>query len=364
MDMTRINAIHGWAALLLIGVILFGCEHRISQGEFLSRYPSAGLDLPQTKSAEVSPELQATIDRSLATYTLGPDDVLAVVVTVSAETAGPLPVQARVDSEGNVELPMVGAVNVGGLTLGQAEKTIQKTYVPDFHRQATVHIELVEPALTKVLVVGAVVAPGLVELRHNECNLLYSTVRAGGMTQASSGMVTLQRLRGGTAETFDLSDPDGLRKALEIEPLQQGDMVTVAAAKPNAIFVGGLVNLVSPQAYPSGTQITVLQALAAAGGLRTDIIPTEATLVRRIDGEDVFVKLDLQRIETGKDENLQLAGGDILWVPHTAWTRLHEVFNNTVYIRAGATYNAGYSDLGAKYHGDLKNRDSTSLIIP
>lgn len=341
------------------------CEHRISQVEFLQRYPHAGPGTSPNRSPAVSDETRAAIERAMSPYALGPGDVLAIIITVAGQNEGPPLIQTRVDDNGRIELPLIGELEVAGLTLGQAEKAIKQAYVPDYHRQALVHMELTESALTQVLVTGAVVAPGLVELRRNERNLLYSTARAGGMTQASSGVVMLQRLRdGGPAQTFDLSDTAELRAALELPPLNQGDIVTVAAAEPNTVFVGGLVNLTSPQQYPPGTEVTVLQAIAAAGGLRTDLIPVEATLVRRIDGEEVFVKLNLDRISRGEDPNLQLAAGDILWVPHTPWTRLHQFFNETVYLSAGATYNVGYSTVGADYHHDLQQNNTSTLVVP
>jgi polysaccharide export outer membrane protein len=349
---------------LCVLFLTVGCEHRISQTQFIQNYPQAGVK-PKPQATQLSPQLQAALDRAMGKYRVGPDDVLTVVVTTSGEAMGPPEVQTRVGPDGQIELPMVGKLDVGGMSLAEAEAAIRDAYVPDYHQQAVVHVEVLQPALTKVLVTGAVVAPGLVELRNNERNLLYSAARAGGLTQASSGVVTVQRLRSGDPpQTFNLTDPADLRRALEQPPLEQGDVITIAAATPNTIFVGGLVNTVSPQVYPPGTDVTVLQAIAAAGGLRNDLYPVEATLIRRIDGEDVFVKLDLDGIARGKAENITLAGGDILWVPHTVWTKLHEIFNNTVYVRAGATFNAGYNVVGADYHHDLKNNDAQTLIVP
>ena len=143
-------------------------------------------------------------------------------------------------------------------------------------------------------------------------------------------------------------------------------MVAVEAANPNTVFVGGLVMAPSPQAYPPGTQVSVLQALAAAGGLRTDVIPREATLIRHMpNGKDVHVKLDLNRLGTGKDPNIQLAAGDILWVPHTIETRVQEWISRNIYFRAGADVRATYNVIGTKdfLHGYRGGQQGTSLLI-
>jgi hypothetical protein len=127
-------------------------------------------------------------------------------------------------------------------------------------------------------------------------------------------------------------------------------MVNVEAATPNVVFVGGLVMAPRPQPYPQGVKITVLQALAASGGLRTDVTPLEGTLIRRMpDGRDVQVKLDWDRITTGKDPNITLAAGDVLWVPHTLSTRAEDWINRNVFFRVGYTATGSYNATALDY---------------
>ena len=133
-----------------------------------------------------------------------------------------------------------------------------------------------------------------------------------------------------------------------MDPLEAGDLVHVHAAPPNTIFVGGLVQVVGPQTYPAGTPVSILQAIAAAGGLRTDVAPREGTLIRRyVEGADLHVKLDLNRLACGRDPNIGLAPGDILWVPHTWDTRIQEFISRNIFFRAGVT--ASYNITGREY---------------
>ena len=179
--------------------------------------------------------------------------------------------------------------------------------------------------------------------------MLHAIVGAGGVSELASGRATLRRIRRpGVEATLDLTDPEGIKAALALNPLERGDVVTVHAATPNMVFVGGLVNTPRPQEYPPGVEMTVLQAIAAAGGLRTDITPREATLIRRMpDGGDTQVKLDLDRITTGEDENILLAAGDVLWVPYTVETRIQDFVNRNFFLRAGVSVN--YSVSGLEY---------------
>ena len=122
--------------------------------------------------------------------------------------------------------------------------------------------------------------------------------------------------------------------------------------QPSAVFVHGLVNAPGVQEHADNTRMTVLQALAAASGLRMDLFPSEATLIRNIDGKDVHVRLNLRRMRKGLDQNITLAAGDILSVPHTTGTRVHEFINETVHLGATASVGTTYTVTGSERHGD------------
>ena len=345
-------------SLIVVGAVLCaGCgTNGITLDEFLAMERETTDEVAQPAAASFAPRL--------APYTLGAGDVLTVRVIGGQETAAPITVAARIYDDGTIDLPLVGAVAVGGLQLTAAEKAIQAAYVEKAFQEAVVHVVLEEPDTIEVLVTGTVGRPGLVALPRNQRGLIQAVAAAGGFSQAASGSVTLVRLRD-PAETItmNLADPDQVRAAIALPPLQEGDMIAVAAADPNTVFVGGLVNIPGPQSYPSGVRVTVLQAIAAAAGLRTDVFPDEAVLVRHLDnGTDVRVCLDISRITDGADPNIQLTAGDILWVPHTAETRVQEWINRNIYFRAGASAGLQYNFL---YNKDILNgtdEDTTVLI--
>ena len=315
-------------------------------------------------SAEELASTREMLDDKLGPYRVGAGDVLLVRLTSADEVATLPEVQVRVDRDGEIDLPIIGALKVANLELQDVDDAVRHAFVPAVVKDAVAHVELVTPHQTKVLVTGAVTAPGLVPLRHTEQNLLFAIVGAGGASELASGKVTLKRIRRPTEEvTLDLTDPNQLRAALALEPLDDGDILDVHAATPNMIYVGGLVNGPSPQSYPPGVSVTVLQALAGAGGLRTDIFPTEGTLIRRLPtGEDVHVKLKLNKIQTGAEPNILLAAGDILWVPHTVGTRIQDFINRNIFLRAGVSVN--YSVSGVEYmnrRGQQSRRTSGGL---
>lgn len=322
-----------------------GClpDPRISVQQFQDSEAQAVL------AASTQPTAELPVDRYLVKYRIGAGDVLDVTLTGLNNPTEATHHKVRVDPEGRVDLPLVGEVPVTDLEASQAEDVIKAAYVPAFSRQMTVNIDMLTLDMTQVVVTGAVVQPGLISLRRTDRNLLFAVLLAGGVSDAASGKVTLKRVRRpNETAAFDLRDPVQLDSALASPPLENGDIVLVEAAAPNEIFVGGLVNRPAPQSYPAGVRMTVLQAIAAAGGLRTDVYPHEGLLVRRVaGGNDVHVKLDLNRIQAGADDNLELAAGDILWMPETWDTKVLEFINRNIFLRGGVSVN--YSVTGIEY---------------
>jgi protein involved in polysaccharide export with SLBB domain len=340
-----------WLLNILLCLTLIGCnDNRISLDEFLRMQVQQKKD-GSTTTAPTTQAAPVDIDRYLTSYKVGPDDVLGITLTRMDDIGLTPPVQARVNHDGTVRLPLVGAVHVLDLDLEEVEKAIYKAYVPNIYRDLSVHAEVVKAEPTSVLVVGAVATPGLVPLRRTERNILFAIVGAGGVSNLASGEITLKRIRQNDPEIhLNLMNPDDFRAALAMAPLENGDMLNVKAAVPNIIFVGGLVNAPQPEVYPPGVDMSFLQAIAGAGGLRTDISPREATLIRRMpDGSDVHVRIEINRITSGSDPNIALTAGDILWVPYTWDTRVEEWINQHFFLRFGAAATVNYNVNGIEY---------------
>jgi polysaccharide biosynthesis/export protein len=123
---------------------------------------------------------------------------------------------SRVDSKGTVNLPLVGEVRVSGLTLSDAEKTIESAYINGrFLRnpQATVAVE--EYASREVSINGQVKNPGRFPLPvESSMTVLDLVTRAGGFTDTAEG----------TAVRVTRILPDGSTRVitLDVESLIKG----------------------------------------------------------------------------------------------------------------------------------------------
>lgn len=319
--------------MLSVPWALCGCQadRRITLAELATREkdaaPSATASAPAPTSYPALADLQE--------YRIRPGDVLAVkMVGLFEERYQPLLLDLRVYVDGDIVLPIVGRVAVGGMTLGDAELAIMNAHVPRVVKDLSVFVQLSGPETTTVLVQGAVTAPGLVRLNQNQRNLLFAVSLAGGFTTTSSGHIQFQPIDGRrSATTFNLNDPNDVRAMLAAPPLDSGDIINVEPENESAVFVSGLVMRPGPILIPPKSRISLLRALAAAGGLPEYIDVKEATLVRRLDdGTDAHVKLPLKDILAGTAPDVDLRPGDVLNLPFTADTFVQQWAKNNLLL--------------------------------
>ncbi|MGP1372958.1 MAG: polysaccharide biosynthesis/export family protein [Almyronema sp.] len=157
-------------------------------------------------------------------YRLGPGDA----IFVSVQRFGDLSFQATLDLQGNVIVPIVGAVSLEGLTLEQAEEKIRSLY-DQYVVNPDVSLTLLAQRSVEVTVLGEVVRPGFYPLPAPTVStaLLAS---GGATTTADLRAVQIQRQlpQGQTIEeTVDLFTPLAEGKALPDLRLDDGDVVFV-----------------------------------------------------------------------------------------------------------------------------------------
>ncbi|HVU17503.1 MAG TPA: polysaccharide biosynthesis/export family protein [Candidatus Didemnitutus sp.] len=115
---------------------------------------------------------------------------------------------ARVDSHGQVALPLVGAVSVGGMTVTEAQDAIQKAYRDGrFLRNPQVTINVEEYAPSEVSIQGQIRNPGRYTLPIESTYTVVELVtKAGGLTDIGKGSaVTVTRIL-----------PDGSKKVFTV----------------------------------------------------------------------------------------------------------------------------------------------------
>ena len=122
----------------------------------------------------------------------------------------------RVDAKGTVNLPLVGEVRIFGMTLSDAEKTIQDAYRNGlFLRNPEVTVAIEEYAPREVSIQGQVKNPGRYPLPvESTMSVLDLVTKAGGFTDTAQG----------TAVRVTRIQPDGSTRVitLDVESLIKG----------------------------------------------------------------------------------------------------------------------------------------------
>jgi polysaccharide export outer membrane protein len=255
--------------------------------------------------------ISATLcDAQKESLTIGSGDMLHISVLESAD----LDQDVRVGDSGDAPLILVGDVRLSGLSPAKAAQIIAKKLV-DGNYVLNPHVSVtVERFATKnVTVIGQVRTPGSYEI-DTPRTILDVVALAGGLTDLADRKIVLERRD--TKEQIEYFASNNATAALKEQPsVLPGD--TVIVARVSFVYVLGDVG--HPGAFAATTndsRLSVLQAVALAGGTPPNAAPSAARLIRKgDDGTHIEIHLPLSAMQKGKSEDFQLQPDDIVYVP-------------------------------------------------
>jgi polysaccharide biosynthesis/export protein len=221
----------------------------------------------------------------------------------------------RVDDDGNVIVPLIGAVHVAGDTLRDAEKAIAHELVAkEMINSPNVHLRISAFAVGTITVSGEVQSPGKLQLLAPRA-LLAVLADAGGETAAAGGHVEIHHtLPGGTEQIVQVGYAPGKNsKDAEKALVSPGDTVYVPRA--GVIYVLGAVNRPGGYLMVNGGALDLPQAVALAMGVSPVGSSKSVVVVRKRDGQIGEYHLRLDEMQRGKAEIFALTDGDMVYVP-------------------------------------------------
>lgn len=260
---------------------------------------------PETP-AKTEDAKQAVSDQSTQVK-FGPGDLIDVNVYNVPELTS----KVRVSNAGDVYLPLIDYVHVAGLTQEEVQALIEKRLSDGgFVRSPHVSIFVEDASSQGVTLIGEVQKPGIYpDVADRK---LYEVVsEAGGFTASASRKIAILRRNQPEPIRVDLprdlaDDPKG---NVDIMP---GDTITVPRAP--IIYVVGDVARPSGLLVDNGT-LTVLQALALAGGTNHTAKLGGARIIRKTPAGITETKLEIKRMLEAKIPDVTLHADDILFVP-------------------------------------------------
>lgn len=236
-------------------------------------------------------------------YVLGAGDVVRITVFQSPE----LTLETRIPESGTINYPLLGSVTLGGLTINQAEKRLAEGLLNGkFVKKPQVSILVTQLRGSQASVLGHAVRPGRYTLESTNTRLSDLMALAGGVAPDGSEILTVVGTRDGKPFRTQIDFRTLFRgSAGDDITIHNNDVVYVDRAPQ--IYVYGEVQ--RPGAIRLERGMTVLQALAAAGGLTLRGTQRGIRIQRKgADGTLQESKPSLQD---------QLQQGDVMQVPES-----------------------------------------------
>jgi polysaccharide biosynthesis/export protein len=236
-----------------------------------------------TAQAATSPPAGATEHPLLQ---LGPGDQVKMEVFGRPE----MDTTTYIADDGSIRVPLAGPVSIGGLSPGEAGQKVESAlkagqFLVDPHVTFTVLLSRSQ----RVSVLGEVHNPGRYPIEANT-TVLDLLAQAGGATDKGSDIIyvlrpdgtgSLQRLPVNLKSTVDSKDAT----PAVLQTLQGGDSIFVPVAEQ--FYIAGEVH--APAMYRLETGMTLVQAIARAGGVTDKGSTSRVSIKRRTAKGDYIV---------------------------------------------------------------------------
>lgn len=222
-------------------------------------------------------------------YRLGDGDILKVTVYGHAD----LTMTSRVGSDGIIPFPLIGQVDIGGLTAAQAGEKIAAALADGYLVNPQVSVFIEQFRNRKVVVMGEVQQPGLYEL-PGPTTLLELISQAGGLAREAGKFASIHRKSAGegTEEMIQVDLKQLMEEGVRDQDLALRDGDNVYIARAGLVYVTGHVN--KPDSYPVDDDSTVLMMVTKAGGFTNLAAKGRIKVVRKTgEGEETFERVPL-----------------------------------------------------------------------
>ena len=256
----------------------------------------------------------AAVPATPGDYEVGPGDVIEVAVYGNDDLSR-IP---TVQTNGSISLPLLGEVQVAGLTIAEVQRKITNLLDKDYLVNPQVEVKVRDYNSQYVSVVGEVNSPGRKPLR-GRTRLIDLLSEAGGFKPTASAEVMITRTEGkfeGGQKSITVritrSASPSMQDLVNLElPLKNGDIIT--AFPKSFVTVDGEVN--RPGRYAIESDLTVTGAISLAGGLTR--FGSNGVKLRRtdpVDGKVKIIEVDLKDVRNGKKPDVPLLPNDVISV--------------------------------------------------
>jgi len=268
----------------------------------------------ETPAAPADPVAPAAVPAPTGDYEVGPGDVIEVAVYGNDDLSR-IP---TVQTNGSISLPLLGEVQVAGLTIAEVQRKITNLLEKDYLVKPQVEVKVKDYNSQYVSVVGEVNSPGRKPIR-GRMRLIDALLESGGFKATASAEVMITRTDGefeGGQKAITVritrSASPSMQDLVNLEvQLKNGDIIT--AFPKSFVTVDGEVN--RPGRYAIESDLTVTGAISLAGGFTR--FGSNGVKLRRTDPRDgkvTIIEVDLKDVRNGKKPDVPLLPNDVISV--------------------------------------------------
>jgi len=261
---------------------------------------------PAVAQTQVPPGSMLASPPSASDAPIGPRDVIEVKVFQDPN----LYTKGTVTDDGRINMPLIGKVDVSGLTPSEVEAKI-KGLLDRFINNPDVSVTVLEAGSKPISVIGAVTHPGRIGITGN-ISLIQAITQAGGLASGyGRTLYVLRTAANGLTEQIAIDIDDLMVNGnpdLNL-PLRANDVINVPIDSSINIYVLGEVMRPGSVQFRRSQTPTLLQALAAAGG-PTDRASKRVILKRVVGGAEKTFRYDFKKIIDGRQNDVVLLDGD------------------------------------------------------
>src|SRR5436305_8807168 len=242
---------------------------------------------------------------------IGPRDYLEVKVFQDPS----LNTKITVGDDGRITMPLLGKVDVSGLTPAELEARIKSMLEAKYINKADVTVTVLEAGSKPISVIGAVTRPGRIGITGG-ISLIQAITQAGGLaTGYGRTLYVLRTAASGLTEQIAIDIDDLMVNGnpdLNL-PLRANDVINVPIDSSINIYVLGEVMHPGSVQFRRSQTPTLLQALAAAGG-PTDRASKSVIIKRRVGSREKSIRVNFRRIAGSDKADEELLDNDTIVV--------------------------------------------------
>jgi polysaccharide biosynthesis/export protein len=239
-------------------------------------------------------------------FRIGVGDLLSVSVYLAPDFLRTV----RVGIDGTVQLPLIGAVHVRGLSVRDAQRAIaDQLRTAGMFARPDVLIQVLDTVNGTVSITGEMRATVPVTSERTLRDVLLT---AGGLPPSASH--TIKIVRPGVNEPITVRlGPDLATSASANIPVYPHDIIQISRA--GVVFVIGAFRSQGAVPLDQAQPLTLMQLAALSGGVGFEGKYNDLRLIRTEGTERKVVEIDIKKVLNGKAPDPILQANDIVFLP-------------------------------------------------